>query len=74
MKTFLTCLLTFMAAVAVAQTKINVTLDHADAMYKCNEQAVFTVTMAVSSALSMKSISPRRIRSPSRERWNSLAF
>ncbi len=45
MKTFLTCLLTFMAAVAVAQTKINVTLDHADAMYKCNEQAVFTVTV-----------------------------
>ena len=45
MKTFLTCLLTFMAAVAVAQTKITVTLDHADAMYKCNEQAVFTVTV-----------------------------
>ena len=45
MKTFLTCLLTLMAAVAVAQTKINVTLDHADAMYKCNEQAVFTVTV-----------------------------
>ncbi|MBR4415416.1 MAG: acetylxylan esterase [Victivallales bacterium] len=45
MKTFLTCLLTLMAAVAVAQTKIDVTLDHADAMYKCNEQAVFTVTV-----------------------------
>ena len=45
MKTFLTCLLTFMAAVAVAQTKITITLDHADAMYKCNEQAVFTVTV-----------------------------
>ena len=45
MKTFLTCLLTLMAAVTVAQTKINVTLDHADAMYKCNEQAVFTVTV-----------------------------
>ena len=45
MKTFLTCMLMFMAAVAVAQTKINVTLDHADAMYNCNEQAVFTVTV-----------------------------
>ena len=45
MKTFLTCLLTFLAAVAVAQTKITVTLDHADAMYACNEQAVFTVTV-----------------------------
>ena len=45
MKTFLTCLLTLMAAVAVAQTKINITLDHADAMYKCNEQAIFTVTV-----------------------------
>ena len=45
MKSFLTCLLMFMAAVAVAQTKINVTLDHADAMYNCNEQAIFTVTV-----------------------------
>ena len=45
MKTILTCMLMFMAAVAVAQTKINVTLDHADAMYNCNEQAVFTVTV-----------------------------
>ncbi len=45
MKTFLTCMLMFMAAIAVAQTKINVTLDHADAMYNCNEQAVFTVTV-----------------------------
>ncbi len=45
MKTFLTCLFTFMAAVAVAQTKITVTLDHADAMYNCHEQAVFTVTV-----------------------------
>ena len=45
MKSFLTCLLTLMAVVAVAQTKINITLDHADAMYKCNEQAVFTVTV-----------------------------
>jgi prepilin-type processing-associated H-X9-DG protein len=38
-------MLMFMAAIAVAQTKINVTLDHADAMYNCNEQAVFTVTV-----------------------------
>lgn len=45
MKTFLTCMLMFIATVAVAQTKINVTLDHADAMYNCNEQAVFTVTV-----------------------------
>ena len=45
MKSFLTCLLMLMAAVAVAQTKINVTLDHADAMYNCNEQAIFTVTV-----------------------------
>ena len=45
MKNFLTCLLMLMAAVAVAQTKINVTLDHADAMYNCNEQAIFTVTV-----------------------------
>ena len=45
MKTFLTCMLMFLAAVVVAQTKINVTLDHADAMYNCNEQAVFTVTV-----------------------------
>ena len=33
MKTILACLLTLAAAVAVAQTKISVTLDHADAMY-----------------------------------------
>ena len=45
MKTILACLLTLAAAVAVAQTKISVTLDHADAMYDCNEQAVFTVTV-----------------------------
>ena len=45
MKNFLTCLLMLMATVAVAQTKINVTLDHADAMYNCNEQAIFTVTV-----------------------------
>ena len=45
MKTILACLLTLAAAVAVAQTKISVTLDHADAMYNCNEQAVFTVTV-----------------------------
>ena len=45
MKTIFACLLTLAAAVAVAQTKISVTLDHADAMYNCNEQAVFTVTV-----------------------------
>ena len=45
MKTYLTSLLVFLTAFAVAQTKINITLDHADAMYKCSEQAVFTVTV-----------------------------
>ena len=45
MKTFWICLAVFLTAVVSAQTKINVTLDHEDAMYKCNEQAVFTVTV-----------------------------
>ncbi|MBP5640625.1 MAG: acetylxylan esterase [Victivallales bacterium] len=45
MKTTLTCLPVFLTVLAFAQTKINITLDHADAMYKCNEQAVFTITV-----------------------------
>ena len=45
MKTYWVCLALFLSAAVSAQTKINVTLDHEDAMYKCNEQAVFTVTV-----------------------------
>ncbi len=39
------CLAVFFCATVVAQTEIRVALDHEDAMYKCGEQAVFTVTV-----------------------------
>ena len=39
------CLAVFFGAAVNAQTEIRVALDHEDAMYKCGEQAVFTVTV-----------------------------
>ena len=45
MKTCWICLVLLFAATVYAQTKIEVALDHADAMYKCHEQAVFTVSV-----------------------------
>lgn len=61
MKTYLTYMMMYMATIAVAQTKINIKLDHEDSSYKCNEPAVFTVMVMNGDQLHKEGIASVRL-------------